>query len=131
MVDKVMRMPMMLSADIIRARDNMNLAIDQLMKENERLKQESRKTRDEIRQEFQNDIELYNEELNHAPVIFSNKEDTSYRVFRERHYKSCGHNNKHDIGITIHLVGTGVGSIITLECPVCHETEDITDVSSW
>lgn len=131
MADKVMRVPTILSVDITRARDNMNRAIDQLIKENERLKQENRKTRDEIRQEFQSDIELYNEELNHAPVIFSNKEDTSYRAFRERHYKSCGHNSKHDIGITIHLVGTGVGSIITLECPVCHKTEDITDVSSW
>lgn len=90
------------------------------------------KNHDEIRMEFEAEIEALEDKLNHSLAIFSDLEQERYKAFINKHYQL--HNNdkyKKNNGITIHMVGTGVGTCYTLECPVCHETEDITDVSSW
>ncbi len=90
------------------------------------------KKRDEIRAEFEAEIEALEDKLDHSLAIFSDLEQERYHAFINKHFKL--HNDgkyKKDSGITIHLVSTGVGTCYTLECPVCHETEDITDVSSW
>lgn len=92
----------------------------------------AQKNRDEIRAEFEAEIEALEDKLNHSLAIFSDLEQERYRTFINKHYQL--HNNskyKKNDGITIHMVGTGLGTCYTLECPVCHETEDITDVSSW
>ena len=102
-------------------------------KENERVaRQELSKSRDEVRTEFEAEIEALEDKLDHSLGILSDLEWERYRAFTRKHYQL--HNNgkyKKDDGITIHMVGTGVGTCYTLECPVCHETEDITDVASW
>lgn len=43
------------------------------------------------------------------------------------------HTKKHDkLGEFIyHIYPTSLGECIICECPVCHETEDITDTSKW
>jgi hypothetical protein len=90
------------------------------------------KNRDEIRAEFEAEIEALEDKLDHSLAIFSDLEQERYRAFINKHYQL--HNNdkyKKSDGITIHMVGTGIGTCYTLECPVCHETEDITDVASW
>lgn len=90
------------------------------------------KNRNEIRAEFEAEIEALEDKLDHSLTIFSDLEQERYRAFINKHYQL--HNNgkyKKNDGITIHMVGTGVGTCYTLECPVCHETEDITDVASW
>ena len=90
------------------------------------------KNHDEIRMEFEAEIEALEDKLNHSLAIFSDLEQERYKAFINKHYQL--HNNdkyKKNNGITIHMVGTGVGTCYTLECPVCHETEDITYVSSW
>lgn len=90
------------------------------------------KNRDEIRAEFEAEIEALEDKLDHSLAIFSDLEQERYHAFINKHYQL--HNDgkyKKDPGITIHMVGTGIGTCYTLECPVCHETEDITDVASW
>jgi hypothetical protein len=90
------------------------------------------KNRDEIRMEFEAEIEALEDKLDHSLAIFSDLEQERYRAFINKHHQL--HNddeNKKSDGITIHMIGTGVGICYTLECPICHETEDITDVASW
>lgn len=90
------------------------------------------KNHDEIRAEFEAEIEALEDKLDHSLAIFSDLEQERYRAFINKHYQL--HNNgkyKKNDGITIHMVGTGIGTCYTLECPVCHEMEDITDVASW
>lgn len=81
----------------------------------------------EIAQEFETEIERLEEQLQLAPIVFSHLEQERYETFLDKHYKL----HKKDPGITFHMIGTGVGMCYTIECPVCHEKEDITDVSSW
>ena len=83
--------------------------------------------RAEIAQEFEVEIEGLEEQLRLAPIVFSYLEQERYETFLDKHYKL----HKCDRGITFHMIGTGVGACYTLECPICHEKEDITDVSSW
>lgn len=90
------------------------------------------KSREEVREEFKAEIEALQDQLSRSYMRLSSKEEESYKAFTHKHYMM--HNGgkfKADTGITVHMVGTGVGTCYTLECPVCHETEDITDVSSW
>lgn len=90
------------------------------------------KNRDEIRAEFEAEIDALEDKLDHSLAIFSDLEQERYHAFINKHYQL--HNNgkyKKNDGITIHITGNGIGTCYTLECPVCHETEDITDVSSW
>ena len=54
-------------------------------------------------------------------------EAEAYRNFRHKHYESC--NNGTDFEIS--LKGSGIGEGITIKCPVCGESEDITDISKW
>lgn len=88
--------------------------------------------REEIRHEFEAEIEELEAQLNNSLAIFSDLEMERYEKFYQKHFKL--HNNgryKKDPGITFHMIGTGVGMCYTIECPICHEKEDITDVSSW
>ena len=88
--------------------------------------------REEIRQEFEAEIEGLEAQLNNSLAIFSDLEMERYEKFYQKHFKL--HNEgryKKDPGITFHMIGTGIGTCYTVECPVCHEKEDITDVSSW
>lgn len=102
-------------------------------KQNEQTaRQELRKSRDEVRAEFEAEIEALEDRLDHSLGILSDLEWERYYAFTRKHYQL--HNNgryKEEKGITVHMVGTGIGTCYELECPVCHEKEDITDVSSW
>lgn len=83
--------------------------------------------RAEIAQEFETEIKGLEEQLRLAPIVFSHLEQERYETFLDKHYKL----HKKDSGVTFHMVGTGIGTCYTIECPICHEKEDITDVSSW
>ena len=90
------------------------------------------KSREEVREEFKAELEALQNKLDRARMRLSEKEYEAYHNFITKHYKL--HNDgkyKRDEGVTVHIVGTGLGCCYTLECPVCHETEDSTDVSSW
>jgi hypothetical protein len=46
-------------------------------------------------------------------------------TFRTRHIVTCGAEP------VVEYHGTGIGTAIDVECPVCHEREDVTDYGSW
>ena len=64
----------------------------------------------------------------------SDKEIEAERNFRYRHYEKCARPLKDkSVGNTYiyELSGTGLGTIIKITCPICGQTEDITDIDSW
>lgn len=70
----------------------------------------------------------------HSLCHLSNKELERLKNFQERHYKKCAeplHSKIVGNTYTYDLTGTGIGTIIKVTCPLCGESEDITDTSSW
>ena len=107
-------------------------AIHDTQQREQKCRLELMKSRDEVREEFKAEIEALQDELNRSYMRLSEKEDEAYHNFITKHYKL--HNDgkyKRDEGIIVHMVGTGVGTCYRIECPICHESEDITDVSNW
>ena len=67
-------------------------------------------------------------------LLMSDKETEAERNFRYRHYEKCARPLKDkSVGNTYiyELSGTGLGTIIKITCPICGQTEDITDIDSW
>lgn len=93
-------------------------------------RQELTKSRDEMHQEFMDEIADLKHKLKRSIGKLTEKEYERYTSFTEKHYKLHRKDKKY-IGITVHLLGCGVGTSYKLECPICHETEDITDIDSW
>lgn len=93
-------------------------------------RQELTKSRDEVRQEFIDEITDLRYKLKRSIGNLTEKEYERYISFIEKHYKLHRKDKKY-IGITVHLLGCGMGTSYKLECPICHETEDITDTDSW
>lgn len=61
--------------------------------------------------------------------VMSDTETKADKAFRTKHWKETGcKNGNHYI---YDLVGTGLGTGIIITCPVCGESEDITDSSGW
>ena len=46
---------------------------------------------------------------------------------KDSHYKSCKNGSKY----LYELTGTGIGTAITIKCPVCGEEKNITDYDCW
>ena len=66
---------------------------------------------------------------NHSICVMSDKEMDADVKFRTKHWKDTGcKNGNHYI---YDLVGTGLGTDITITCPICGESENITDITSW
>ena len=64
----------------------------------------------------------------------SDKELDSIRTFKNQHYISCCGNGKYKSkGNTwrYEIAGTGLGSIIKIQCPECQEWLDVTDLDNW
>ena len=96
--------------------------------ENTLLRKHEKKTYNELRAEFADDLKNINKRFDRSPIIFSELENERYRAFIKKH------DDLHKLrtnGISLHLSQNGVGTCIELECPVCHEKEDITDDTSW
>lgn len=87
-------------------------------------RQELAKRNEEVYGEYRHAME---EKLRHSFISFSDKEREDYNNFCREHWNK-GHKGK---GMTIHLIGTGIGTCYLIECPVCHEQKDITDTESW
>ena len=74
--------------------------------------------------------ELYSRSL----LLMSDKEAEAEYNFRQRHYEQCALPlNSKSAGSTYiyELTGTGLGTIIKITCPICGQSEDITDLDSW
>lgn len=63
----------------------------------------------------------------HSLCQMSDNEKKAERAFRDSHYKSCKNGSKY----LYELTGTGIGTAITIKCPVCGEEKDITDYDCW
>lgn len=62
-----------------------------------------------------------------ALEVFSEKEYKEDKEFREAHWISCKNGND----FIYRISGTGLGDCITVTCPYCRKSKDITDISSW
>lgn len=63
----------------------------------------------------------------HSLCQLTDKELASIKTFRAKHYASCKNGNKYQFELT----GTGVGEAIDIRCPICGESENITDYDAW
>lgn len=59
--------------------------------------------------------------------LMSEKERKDEQDFRHTHYERCGNGNDY----VYELIGTGIGTVIYITCPVCGEQKDITDIGDW
>ena len=90
-------------------------------------------------EEFDKDVEIkkMKDELDsvyrNSLVVLSDVEKERLDGFHDKHY--CIHNDgKYKAFCNTYvykITGTGLGNCIEVECPICHERLDITDVSSW
>lgn len=67
---------------------------------------------------------------NRSLMQLSDKELEAVRCFRNGHYIKHGGGKALNTYIYT-LTGTGIGTVISIKCPVCGEEEDITDIESW
>ena len=107
--------------------DELTRGIEALKAENTYLRTVARANREEIRKEFEAKLDYYEDELNRSWMTLSSLEDERLRKFRDKHYQL----HQQDNGFIAHIFGTGIGTCYKIECPICHEVEDITDVSNW
>ncbi len=61
--------------------------------------------------------------------VMSDKEFAAEKAFRYRHFKEtgCKNGNRYIYDLT----DTGLGTDITIICPICGASENITDITSW
>lgn len=63
----------------------------------------------------------------HSLCQLSDVEIQRAKEFRAKHYESCNNGRSYQYELT----GTGVGTAITIKCPVCGVEENITDYDCW
>lgn len=95
-----------------------------------------RQTLDEWRKddEIQELKEVNNSIMRHSLLQMTDKEVEAERAFRKKHWEKCAekfHSKAKGNTYIYELTGTELGTIIKITCPLCGETEDITDEESW
>ena len=100
---------------------------DSLEKENQSLRKQLASYNQE--KEIKGREEVIKDLRTRALHIMSDKEWKDYNEFREKHYKMFGCKNANHY--LFDLTGTGIGTAITVVCPICGEAKDITDFNSW
>lgn len=86
-----------------------------------------------VYEQLQNEIKNLQERLEFSYGFFSSqKEKDRYKQFEQRHM----HNrltNKYNGGRAPYLIptATGIGTHLKVVCPICGESEDITDTEAW
>lgn len=65
--------------------------------------------------------------------IFSNKELVAEQKFIATHYQkhNCIDNKNTGNSWIYKLTSTGIGTVIEIQCPICGESENITDYDNW
>lgn len=78
------------------------------------------------------EIKKRDEEINnlrsHSLWLMSDKEVKANRDFIQRHYDK---HPKRFLTYNYSMTGTGIGTSVVISCPICNESEDITDTDSW
>ena len=78
-------------------------------------------------EEIRRAVEMVEYSRTHSLYQMSDNEKKAERAFRDSHCKSCENGCRY----LYELTGTGVGTAITIKCPVCGEEKDITDYDCW
>lgn len=78
---------------------------------------------DEVRKRDEQIRELQERSL----YIFSEEESRNDKDFRKAH----GHSYESGVGLNYRIAWTGIGSCVTVTCPFCRKSKDITDISAW
>lgn len=63
----------------------------------------------------------------HSLFEMTDDELIAQKAFRAEHYKKC----KNGYSYIYELTSNGIGTCISITCPICKETKDITDVKGW
>lgn len=99
--------------------------IDQLEQDTQRLQDKVSSFNKDEEIQRNKDIAVHN--LNHSLLQLSDLEHERIKAFKHKHYKECGNSGDYEY----RLVGTGIGTVITVKCPKCMSAENVTDSSSW
>lgn len=111
--------------DIKKDLINLESAVDQLLAENQSLREKVQNFRkDDAIQAAENELDSVR---SRALCIMSERELSADRDFRSRHWESCSNSGNYIYDLT----STGVGTVIKIKCPKCGKEEDITDLSAW
>jgi hypothetical protein len=103
----------------------------------QRIAKENRKLKDNayavVYEQFQNEMDSLREQLRLSYGSFSSqKEKDRYIQFEKRHMHNRTE-SKANGGRAPYLIptGAGIGTILKVVCPICGESEDITDTEVW
>lgn len=113
--------------------NNFNDIIKKLKEHNERQEKIIKKLREKIKtfNEQETIQKCYNQlesAYAHSLLSLTDKELQSIKTFIDKHHHGECHNGNHYI---YDIEGTGLGACITVKCPKCGESEDITDESKF
>ena len=78
-------------------------------------------------EEIRKAVELAEYNRVHSLCQMSDNELKAEKAFKDSHYKSCRNGGRY----LYELTGTGIGTAITIKCPVCGEEKNITDYDCW
>ena len=109
--------------------NNFNDIIKKLKEHNERQEKIIKQLREKVNTfNKQETIQKCHNQLEsayaHSLSQLTDKELQSMKTFIDKHYHGECHNGNHYI---YDITGTGLGACITIKCPKCGESEDITD----
>lgn len=103
----------------------------------QRIAEENRKLKDDaygfVYEQLRNEMDSLREQLRLSYGSFSSqKEKDRYLQFEKRHMHMRAE-SKADGGRRPYLIptATGIGVILKVVCPICGESEDITDTEVW
>ncbi len=77
--------------------------------------------------EVQKKQDELNEVYDRSLVVMTDLEYERQQSFMKKHSESC----KNPYNFLYELVGTGIGTVIKIKCPMCEAEEDITDYAAW
>ena len=86
-----------------------------------------------VRKDYEKQINNLKEQLSLSYGSFaSQKELEAYRDFEKRHMHDRL-TSRYNGGRTPYLIptGNGIGTVLKVVCPICNESEDITDIGAW
>ena len=104
--------------------------VEELKKKNKQLYADAESI---VRKDYEKQINNLKEQLRLSYGKFSSqKELEAYHDFEKRHMHDRL-TSRHNSGRTPYLIptGNGIGTVLKVVCPICNESEDITDIGAW
>ena len=104
--------------------------VEELKKKNKQLYEDAESI---VRKDYEKQINNLKEQLNLSYGKFSSqKELEAYHDFEKRHMHDRL-TSRYNGGRAPYLIptGNGIGTVLKVVCPICNESEDITDIGAW